>query len=97
MKLDPCFVKSWSTSGAAVDTNDSFIFSDTSETGTGGVIAAGDVDIAHPHHTPEWSNLRSGDPTATPGPNDLTGLPAVQMGDSYAGTHALYQDLFVPC
>lgn len=97
MKLDPCFVKSWSTSGDAIDTSDSFIFNDTSETEKGGVVvAAGDVDAAHPPHTIEWSNPRIGDPTEEPGLDDLADLPAVQTGDSYAGSHALYQDVFIP-
>lgn len=98
MKLDPCFVKSWSTSGDAIDITDSFIFNDTSETGKGGaIVAEGDTNAGHPHHTIEWTNFHGADPMEEPGlDDDLAGLPAVQTGDSYAGSHALYQDVFIP-
>jgi hypothetical protein len=34
--------------------------------------------------------------TGTSGPDDQVGLPAVQIGDSYTGSHILYQDLLLP-
>lgn len=103
MKLDPCFVKSWSTSGDAIDTSDSFIFFDEKPTES---LKAGDSamfdigDLAVDPNNPHVELPAAG----TPGPDDnvglpavqMAGLPAVQMGDSYAGSHALYQDVFIP-
>ena len=93
IELQSC---SFPRSGGA---NDSFIFTDAPESSSSEVVVdAGDVDNARRHHTPEWSNLRSGDPMETPGPDDdLAGLPAVQMDDGHAVSHALYQDLLPAC
>jgi hypothetical protein len=67
VQLERCFVKSWSTSGDADGTNDSFIFADYKPTES---LA---VDPTNPN-----VDLR---PMETPGPDDNVGLPAVQMGD----------------
>jgi hypothetical protein len=67
VQLEPCFVKSWSTSGDADGTNDSFIFADYKPTES---LA---VDPTNPN-----VDLR---PMETPGPDDNVGLPAVQMDD----------------
>lgn len=80
--------------GSSQFASDGFIFNDGAKSNRGGVVvAAGDVNDAHPHHTPEWSNPRSSDPAETPGADDLAGLPAVQTDGTCAGAHALYQDL----
>jgi hypothetical protein len=90
-------VKSYSFPGSVGgDANDSFIFIDTSDNGRVQLVVFG-ADTNVTAHTPEWSNLRGSDPMETAGPDDnLSALPAVQMDDSYAESHALYQDLFVP-
>jgi hypothetical protein len=67
VQLERCFVKSWSTSGDADGTNDSFIFADYRPTES---LA---VDPTNPN-----VDLR---PMETPGPDDDVGLPAVQMDD----------------
>jgi hypothetical protein len=67
VQLERCFVKSWSTSGDADGTNDSFIFADYRPTES---LA---VDPTNPN-----VDLR---PMETPGPDDNVGLPAVQMDD----------------
>jgi hypothetical protein len=67
VQLERCFVKSWSTSGDADGTNDSFIFADYKPTES---LA---VDPTNPN-----VDLRL---LETPGPDDNVGLPAVQMGD----------------
>ena len=94
------FYKGWielnsNQAGAAAD---SFQFLDSpAAKGFGGfaggvTVAAGDVNA----HTPEWTNPRIGDPQ-TPRPDDLAALHGVELDESYAGTHALYQDLTIPC
>src|SRR5262245_66517078 len=67
VELERCFVKSWSTSGDADGTNDSFIFADYKPTES---LA---VDPTNPN-----VDLR---PMETPGADDNVGLPAVQMDD----------------
>jgi hypothetical protein len=83
VQLERCFVKSWSTSGDADGTNDSFNFTDYKPTevhpsNIGGVsVGCGDVHDA------------LGDP--------VTFTYTVRVDSSaYEGSHALYQDVFVP-
>jgi len=85
VQLERCFVKSWSTSGDAGGTNDSFNFTDYKPTES---VKADDnfsiiddgrtfddlaVDPTNPN-----VDLR---PMETPGPDDNVSLPAVQMDD----------------
>ena len=85
----------WTTGGIK---GDSFHFIDTAKGFPGGVyVQGGDVNDA-PHHTPEWSNPKGGDP-GTPAPTGTVTFfingNAAQL-DDYAGSHALYQDVFIP-
>jgi hypothetical protein len=76
------------------DTSDSFIFTDISKTGKGGAANGGwDWEVEA-----ETSWTKGGGRLDTPviGCDFHASLPAVQMGESYAESHALYQDLIVP-
>ena len=92
VQLERCFVKSWSTSGDAGGTNDSFNFTDYKPTES---VKADDnfsiiddgrtfddlaVDPTNPN-----VDLR---PMETPGPDDNVGLPAVQTADTGGGVRS---------